>query len=94
MIFTWSDASNFEEEEEEEEAVDLNAALLDELDPEDLAVDEEIGGDTPVIPVPAVELDEEEGVDKTARAFFDGESEESEDEADLEYDSFDDKDDL
>ena len=88
----WSDTSNFEEEEEE--AVGLNDALLDELDPEDLAVDEEIEGEVPPVPVLPVELDEEEGVDETARAFFDGESEESEDEADLEYDSFDDKDDL
>ncbi len=92
----WNNASNFDEEEEEEEVEGaLNDALLDELDPEDLTGDEvELDVEIPLVPPPIVELDEEEIEDTTAKAFFDGEDEEGEDDADLDYDSFDDKDDL
>ena len=90
----WSNVSNFEEEEEEEEGGDISDALLDELDPEDLADGEELEVETPPVPAPVEEEVAEGGVDATARAFFDGEDEEGEDDADLDYDSFDDKDDL
>jgi hypothetical protein len=94
MIFMWNTASNFEEEEEEE-VVDLNDALLDELaDDDDLAPDELTEGEVPLVPPPVVVAEEEEGEDETAKAFFDGEAEEGDDDADLDYDSFDDKDEL
>jgi len=86
--------SNFdEEEEEEEEGADLNDALLDELADEDDLVEDELLEDAPPV-VPISELDEEEGEDETAKAFFEDEpgSEDEDDEGD--YDSFDDKDEL
>jgi hypothetical protein len=92
MIFLWSDAHQFEEEDEEEGGI--NDALLDELDA-DLPEDDLLDGVIPPVPVAIVEnLDEEEEEDETVRAFFEGEDEEGEDDADLDYDSFDDKDDL
>ena len=72
----WNNASNFEEEEEEEVEGAINDALLDELDPEDLTGDEELDVEIPLVPVVPVEEVEEEGEDATARAFFEGESEE------------------
>ncbi len=92
MIFTWMSASNFEEDEEEEGG-DLNDALLDELDPEDLDDEELVEGEVPVVP-PAAELDEEEGEDATAKAFFDDENTEDDEDDEGDYDSFDDKDEL
>jgi hypothetical protein len=93
MIFMWTNASNFEEDEEEEGG-DLNDALLDELDPEDLDDEELIEGEVPV--VPPAELDEEEGEDATAKAFFEDEptGDDADDEDEGDYDSFDDKDEL
>ncbi len=92
MIFLWSDAQQFEEEDEEEGGI--NDALLDELDA-DLPDEDLLEGVIPPAPVAVVEnLDEEAEEDETVRAFFEGEDEEGEDDADLDYDSFDDKDDL
>lgn len=93
MIFLWS-GTHLEEEEEEEEG-DLNDALLDELVDEVEDEEDLLEGVEPVAAVAVVEdLDAEEGEDETARAFFEGEDEDSAEDGDLDYDSFDDKDDL
>lgn len=95
MIFTWSNSSRIEDEEEEEGESDLNDALLDELDAEDLADDELLDGvEPPVIPLVDAVEEEEEGEDETARAFFDDEDADGDEDVDPDYDSFDDKDDL
>jgi hypothetical protein len=92
MIFLWSNSAQFEEEDEEEGEGALNDALLDALD-SDVVDDDVLEGEIPP-PVVVPELEEEEGEDATARAFFEDEDVPGEDEADLDYDSFDDKDDL
>lgn len=93
MIFLWNNDSSLEEDEEEGET-DLNDALLDELDSDEV-VDELLEGEEPpLIPlVPEVDEEEEEGEDETVKAFFDAEDDgDGDDEGD--YDSFDDKDEL
>jgi hypothetical protein len=94
MIFMWSNASSLEEEEEEEEGGALNDALLDELVDEDAPVDELVDGEVPLVVVPPVDLDADEGEDETAKAFFEDEVLGEDEEVDADYDSFDDKDDL
>lgn len=94
MIFLWSDAQQFEEEDEEEGG-NLNDALLDEL-VGDLEDEDILDGEIPppVIAPKEEDLDEEETEDPTVRAFFEDEPEEGDEETDMDYDSFDDKDDL
>jgi hypothetical protein len=94
MIFLWNNDNSLEEDEESESETDLNDALLDELDSDEV-VDELLEGEEPpLIPlVPEIEEEEEEGEDETVKAFFDAEDDgEGDDEGD--YDSFDDKDEL
>jgi hypothetical protein len=92
MIFLWSDAQHFEEEDEEEGGI--NDALLDELDG-DLADEDILDDVVPPLEIVNPDLDEEEeGEDATAKAFFDDEDGDGDEEGDMDYDSFDDKDDL
>lgn len=95
MIFLWNNDNSLEEEEESEGETDLNDALLDELDSDEVVDDLLEGEEPPLIPlVPETdEEEEEEGEDETVKAFFDAEDDgDGDDEGD--YDSFDDKDEL
>jgi hypothetical protein len=82
------------EEDEESETNDIDEALLDELDDDEVTQDDEmIEGEIPL--VPQEDLDADEGEDETAKAFFEDEStpdDEEDDEGD--YDSFDDRDEM
>lgn len=85
-----NDFRNLEEEdEEEEEDAGIDDALLGELD-DDTLVDEEI-----IDPLLKAEIDplaiEEEEKEEDAKIFDDGEDDEEED---MDYDSFDDHDEL
>jgi hypothetical protein len=87
MIFFATITDNFEEEEEEGEAT-VDDALLAELDDEDIddtLLDEVIPS---VVPAPDL-LEEEEELPAVDPLFG-----EEEDEEDMDYDSFDDKDEL
>jgi hypothetical protein len=95
MMFLWSTVHDFEEDEEE--GVDLNDALLDALDDDEIDDDADlIEGAEPLVVPPIEDLDAEEveGEDETVKAFFDGDSEDEDEDIDADYDSFDDKDDL
>ena len=90
MFFTTHNCTeNFEEEEEEEGGID--DALLGELDDE-IADDEELLGEDlpPVLKADPFETEEEDPI-KDAEAKLYGEDEEEED---MDYDSFDDHDEM
>ncbi len=91
MIFQWSSVNN--NDEEEEEGVGLNDELLAELSDDELD-DDLLEGAEAVLPVPVIDpvaITEEEDPEEVA-ALLDSHSDE--DEEDMEYDSFDDKDEM
>ena len=91
MIFLWSNNDTVEEEEDEDTG--LNDDLLAELAEDD--IDEDLAeGEDVILPAPVIDpvvLEEEEDPEEVA-ALLDSNGDE--DEEDMEYDSFDDKDEM
>jgi hypothetical protein len=90
MMFSVQNNFNLEEEEEDEEDAGIDDALLGELEADDALIDEEID---PLVkatlPDPLIPEEEEAEKDGEVKIFEDDDEEE-----DMDYDSFDDHDEL